>query len=212
MLNFINYRMKITMQDGRWLVGTFMAFDKHMNLVLGDTEEFRTIKSKKGAGIHEERQEKRSLGLVLLRGENVVSMTIEGPPPPEDDDRKGPGGPGKGAAAGRGMPAPGVGVAPRGLAGPVAGVGGPAQSMMQPARQVAASSAGQVYARPPPGMAGMPPPGMPPPGMPPGMPPRGMPPGMPPRGMPPPGMMPMGMPPRGMPPGMPPRGPPPGPQ
>lgn len=200
--------MKITMQDGRWLVGTFMAFDKHMNLVLGDCEEFRTIKSKKGAGIHEERQEKRSLGLVLLRGENVVSMTIEGPPPPEDDDRKGPGGPGKGAAAGRGMPPAAVGMAPRGLQGPVAGVGGPSQSMMQPARQVAASSSGQVYARPPPGMPppGMPPRGMPPPGM-------GMPPGMvPPRGMPPgfpPGMPPRGPPGMGAPPGMPPRGPPP---
>ena len=32
----------------RMLVGTFMAFDRHMNIVLGDTEEYRRIKSKKG--------------------------------------------------------------------------------------------------------------------------------------------------------------------
>ena len=173
MLQYINYRMRVTIADSRTLVGTFLAFDKHMNLVLADCEEYRKIKAKKGAvGISEEREEKRTLGLVLLRGEMVVSLSVDGPPPPDDDLRAVVGGPGMGRAAGRGLPTAALGAAPMGLGGPVRGIGGPGASVM------AAQAPGQAYGRGmPPGMA----PGMaPPPGAGYGMPP---PPGM---GMPPP--------------------------
>lgn len=33
MLQYVNYRMRITILDGRTLVGTLMAFDRHLNLV-----------------------------------------------------------------------------------------------------------------------------------------------------------------------------------
>ena len=41
--------LQVTIQDSRMLVGTFMAFDRHMNLVLGDCEEQRVLRSKKGS-------------------------------------------------------------------------------------------------------------------------------------------------------------------
>mmetsp|Transcript_57931 Transcript_57931/g.96076 ORF Transcript_57931/g.96076 Transcript_57931/m.96076 type:complete len:207 (-) Transcript_57931:987-1607(-) len=169
MLNFINYKMRVTIQDSRQLVGTFMAFDKHMNLVLGDCEEFRKVKSKKG---EPERVDKRTLGLILLRGETVVSMQIEAPPPQKHHrGQAGLGGPGQARSAGRGMPIAPVAAAPQGLAHPMRGIGGATGPMMQPQIiQQGPRPTGIVPGFPPPaGMGrGLPPqPMMPPP--PPGM-------------------------------------------
>lgn len=63
-----------------------------MNVVLGDTEEYRLVKETKKKGTKQEGggsgeepawvEEKRLLGLVLLRGNTVTSMTAEDPPQP----------------------------------------------------------------------------------------------------------------------------------
>jgi small nuclear ribonucleoprotein B and B' len=144
LLRYVEHRLRVTLHDGREILGTFLAFDKHMNLVLSEAEEFRTLRSK--GAVVEERLEKRSLGLVLIRGENVVSLAVEGPPPPSMTGKMTPGGPGMARGAGRGSVPPPMQRqgAPVGLgAGPVAGVGG-----------------GMIPPPPPPGMGGMPPPGM----------------------------------------------------
>jgi small nuclear ribonucleoprotein B and B' len=61
MVTLVNYRLKVTLSvdnpiridavelisnrnDGRSLVGQMLAYDKHMNFVLAECEEFRTVK------------------------------------------------------------------------------------------------------------------------------------------------------------------------
>lgn len=106
-----------------------MAFDKHMNLVIADCEEYRKIKDKSGNA--EEREVKRMLGLLLLRGESVSSLTPEAPPPTQGKKvgEGTAGGPGRAAPFGRGA----GGFLPQaGLTAPVRGVGGPAPMGMPP--------------------------------------------------------------------------------
>ncbi len=91
MLSLINWRLKVTINDGRAFVGQMLAFDRHMNLVIADCEEFRRVRPKKKPGETEAgpmQEMKRTLGLVILRGETVVSLSVEGPPPVTDDDKK----------------------------------------------------------------------------------------------------------------------------
>ena len=44
MSDLINFRIKIITIDNRTYLGTLLSFDKHMNLVLSDTEESRITK------------------------------------------------------------------------------------------------------------------------------------------------------------------------
>ncbi|KAI0047261.1 Sm-like ribonucleoprotein [Auriscalpium vulgare] len=164
MLSLVNWRLRVTINDGRALTGQMLAFDRHMNLVLAECEEFRRVRPKRApgadAGPAPEQEMKRTLGLVILRGETVVSIAVEGPPPAQDEDKASalPVGPGRGMPAGRGM------------------------GMMPPMGPPSLARPPMPFA--PPGMPGAPP-GFRPPGFPPGF--GGPPPGF---GGPPPGFQP----------------------
>ena len=70
-----------------------------MNLVIADTEEFRRIKKKQnkpaapGAVSSSaqtiEQEEKRTLGLTIVRGAHIVSLSVESPPPADPSARLG---------------------------------------------------------------------------------------------------------------------------
>jgi len=107
---------------------------QHMNLVLADTEEFRRTRrrGKAAPGATQqvtETEERRAIGLTIIRGAHVISLSVDGPPPADPAARLGPttgaattsatlaSGPGVARPAGRGLPV--------GLTGPAAGVGGP---------------------------------------------------------------------------------------
>ena len=151
MLAFINYRVRVTVVDGRQIVGRFLAFDRHMNLVLADSEEFRRLPSSSSKKKKKDEDEngvkgggedfvRRVLGFVLLRGEEVISVAVEGPPirvkktKPASDASAGGGIPGAGVArpVGRGVPPPGMMPSSSGGGGPRLGQQQPPPGMMMP--------------------------------------------------------------------------------
>ena len=114
-----------------------------MNLVLADTEEFRRVRRKPTKGAQSapgssaapalvETEEKRTLGLTIVRGTHIVSCSVDGPPPADPSARLGTGAPGGTGtapptlAAGPGISRPAGRGLPVGLGGPAAGLGGPA--------------------------------------------------------------------------------------
>merc|ERR1719506_1138953 len=71
---FANWRESVTLNDARVLVGTLMAVDKHVNVVLHNCEEYRRYKVK---GKAEGKELKRLLGFVVVRGQTIVYVNPE---------------------------------------------------------------------------------------------------------------------------------------
>jgi len=71
---FFNWRVSVTLTDGRVLVGTLMGVDRHVNLVLCGAEEYRRYRVK---GKPEGKELKRMLGLIVVRGVGVLYVQPE---------------------------------------------------------------------------------------------------------------------------------------
>lgn len=96
-----------------------------MNLVLADTEEFRRVKRKAKASAAPgnaaapltENEEKRTLGLTIVRGSHIISLSVESPPPADPSARLGTSAPNAPTlAAGPGISRPAARGLPLGLA------------------------------------------------------------------------------------------------
>eukprot|EP01062_Namystynia_karyoxenos_P052629 TRINITY_DN4221_c0_g1_i4.p1 TRINITY_DN4221_c0_g1~~TRINITY_DN4221_c0_g1_i4.p1 ORF type:complete len:253 (+),score=77.41 TRINITY_DN4221_c0_g1_i4:80-760(+) len=77
----LNRRVRVNLSETRTLVGRFLAFDRHMNLVLSGVEEFRRLNRRDTADTAGktviEVEQKRDLGLVFVRGESVISVCAD---------------------------------------------------------------------------------------------------------------------------------------
>ncbi len=65
MESFLNKRISLLLKDNRILEGKLVGYDDYMNMVLEDTEEKTENMT-------------RRLGTVILRGNNVVRMSLIG--------------------------------------------------------------------------------------------------------------------------------------
>ncbi|MHA1238841.1 MAG: LSM domain-containing protein [Candidatus Odinarchaeia archaeon] len=65
----------VKLKGGRGLRGKLVGFDQHMNLILDEAEEIY-----EGEEAEEENMEPRKLGMVIVRGDNVIIIS----PPPTD--------------------------------------------------------------------------------------------------------------------------------
>ena len=59
----MNQKLMLLLKDGRNIHGKLIGYDEYMNLVLDEVEETKD-------------EEKRRLGKIILRGNNVVSISM----------------------------------------------------------------------------------------------------------------------------------------
>lgn len=61
--NSLNQRLSLLLKDGRNIEGKLSGYDEYMNMVLTDVEEIKE-------------ETKRKLGTLILRGNNIVRISL----------------------------------------------------------------------------------------------------------------------------------------
>ena len=68
----INGYVYVYISENRYFLGKFLCYDEHLNLVLSECEEFKKI---------EGFEQKRTHGLITIRGSNIISIEASSIPP-----------------------------------------------------------------------------------------------------------------------------------
>ena len=80
LFEFLNREVRCQIGEQRHIQGTFVSFDRHMNMVLSKAKEVRSAeKIDKETGEAEVLSRSRALGLVFVRGDQVLSLIAEKP-------------------------------------------------------------------------------------------------------------------------------------
>lgn len=67
---WLSRSMRISMSDGRTLVGQFLCTDQARNVILGSAQEYLNY-------TEENQDEPRMLGLAMVPGKYIVSMQVD---------------------------------------------------------------------------------------------------------------------------------------
>ncbi|XP_025836047.1 N-alpha-acetyltransferase 38-B, NatC auxiliary subunit [Agrilus planipennis] len=74
--DWLNKLLRIEMTDGRSLVGIFLCTDRDANIILGSCSEYLP-EDEEECDSDEHSEESRMLGLVMVPGKHIVSISID---------------------------------------------------------------------------------------------------------------------------------------
>jgi len=78
---YVGKQVKVVVNFSRTYTGTLICFDKHQNLIVSNTTEERKIKSAK---VKKAKVHSRVLGVLMLPGSKIVSISLIGIAPKDD--------------------------------------------------------------------------------------------------------------------------------